>query len=225
MSEQETNIENKLKTIGFKNFNLVIDAACGSGNWGSSLSRLNNNVLGYDSYKESIIEANRKHSNISNLYFAIANLVNPPIKNDAADAIVCADSLMFANPILVLNSFNKQLKKNGLVYISVNGLGWILNCFLVRGIKNRDFSKINMSVRIIFDTIIRKYFDSKFPVKNTVYTLKELKYLALETGFEVVHADFEGTYLNSENKHYQPLFERKFLGITQSLEIILRKRG
>ena len=224
MTEQEINLLSKLKTIGFKDFDVVIDAACGTGNWSYILSLLNKEVIGYDSLKNSILEAKKNFGNISNLKFINADLITSPIKNNKANLIVCADSLMFANPIVVLNSFYKELKENGLVYISVNGSGWILNCLFNRGMKNRDFSKINMGIKIIFDTLIRRLFYPKFAVTNTVYTINNLKRIASQTGFKVIHADYEGTYLNPSNKFYQPLFDKKFWGFSQSLEIVLKKQ-
>ncbi|MDP2365842.1 MAG: class I SAM-dependent methyltransferase [Ignavibacteria bacterium] len=223
MGTFEENLKNKLTTIGFKNHNLVIDAACGTGEWSGVLSTINKKVIGYDSSIGAIKTAQKNFSQINNINFAIASLTYSPIRYQKADAIICADSLMFVNPITTLNSFYNELNENGIVYLSVNGPGWILNCIFNRGIKNQDVSKINMGVKIIFDTLIRRFINPNYKVTNTVYTLSDLTKLASKIGFKILYAGYEGTYLNPEFKFYQPLFKKSFWGITQSIEIILKK--
>jgi ubiquinone/menaquinone biosynthesis C-methylase UbiE len=223
MNNFEENLNIKLKTIGFTGHNLVIDAACGSGDWSKVLSSSNSKVIGYDFSKELIFEAQSKISNILNLSFVAASLISSPIKINTADAILCADSLVFVNPIAALNAFYYQLKYGGLVYISVNSFGWILNCIFFRGIKGKDISKIKMGIRIIYETFMRRIFYPNFAVTNNVYTIRELKKLAKKAGFEIIYTGYEGTYLNQEYKNYQPQFKKTYWGIPMSLEIILKK--
>lgn len=219
----ETNLKQKLKYTGFSGLNLVIDAACGSGSWSYILSGLNKDVIGFDNSAELIKAARKNYSDILNLNFICASLVDQPIKNLHADAIICADSLMFANPISSLNNFHNILKKDGLVYISVNSTGWIFNVIINRGIKGMDRSKINMGVRIILDTLIRRLFNPNYKIQSTVYTIKDMKKIAERTGFEVVYTGYEGTYNNPAGKNYKALFDKTYLGIPQSLEFILKK--
>lgn len=223
MTVLETNLKQKLKYTGFNGLNLVIDAACGSGNWSYILSGLNKHVVGFDNSIEHIKAARKNYSDSLNLNFICASLVNQPIKNLQADAIICADSLMFANPIITLKNFHNILKQNGIVYISVNSIGWIPNVIINRGIKRMDRSKINMGIRIILDTLIRRLFNPNYRIQSTVYTLKDLKKIAERTGFEVVYAGYEGTYNNTAGNNYKALFDKTFLGIPQSLEFILKK--
>lgn len=219
----ESNLKQKLKCTGFSGFNLVIDAACGSGNWSYILSGLNKHVIGFDNSAELIKAARKNYSDVLNLNFICASLADQPFKNLHADAIICADSLMFANPVISLNNFHNILKKDGLVYISVNSIGWILNVIINRGIKRMDRSKINMGIRIILDTLIRRLFNSAYKIQSTVYTINDLKKIAERSGFEVVYAGYEGTYKNPAGNNYKALFDKTFLGIPQSLEFILKK--
>lgn len=223
MNSFEENLEKKLTAIGFTNHNFIIDAACGTGEWSNILSKLNNYVFAYDNSNESIKIAKNNFSATKNLNFVVASLLDSPVKKNKADAIICADSLMFANPILVFNSFRNQLKNGGVVYLSVNGFGWILNCIFNRGIKKFEVSKINMGLRIISDTFIRRFINENYKVTNTVYSLFDLKKIASNTGFEVLYVGYEGTYLNQDYKNYQPLFNKTYFGITQSIEVVLRK--
>ncbi len=219
----DLNLSAKLRSTGFSGLNLVLDAACGSGNWSYILSGLNKLVIGFDNSADLIKAARKNYSDTLNLYFICANLLNQPFKNLQADAIICADSLMFANPAISLNNFHNILKQNGIVYISVNGIGWILNVIINRGIKMMDRSKINMGFRIILDTLIRRLFYPNYKIQSTVYTLKDMKKIAERTGFEVIYAGYEGTYNNPEGNNYKALFDKTYLGIPQSLEFILKK--
>lgn len=225
MTSTELNIKEKLVHIGFSGFDLVIDAACGTGFWANTLTQINKNVIGYDNSIEMIKEAHGRYANITNLNFIAASLLHQPFKDIKADAIICADSLMFVNPISTLNSFHKILKSNGKVYISVNGIGWIFNCIFSRGIKKKDISKINMGLKIMLDTLIRRLFSQTYKVTNTVYTLRDLRKIASITNFKVIYAGYEGTYLNTSLDKYKSLFDKKYFGIPQSLEIVLKKNN
>ena len=223
MNYFEENIKKKLLTIGFSNHNIVIDAACGTGEWSSILAATNRTVIAYDISKESINTAIKNYSSIKNLSFINASMSSSPIKKQTADAILCSGALMYVNPLATLKAFNKELNTKGIVYLSINGLGWILNCFFIRGIKNKDISKVNMAIRIVFDTLIRRIINPRHKVISTVFTFSDIKKLAEKSGFKVLHIGFEGTYLNPDSKKYQPIDKKTFLGITEAFEVVLQK--
>ena len=225
MNNFEENIKEKLLTIGFCNKNIVIDAACGTGEWSSILSVLNKKVIAYDISKQSIKTALKNFSKIDNLSYLVASMSASPVKKQTADAILCSGALMYVNPLATLKAFYNELNSNGIIYLSINGLGWILNCFFIRGIKNKDISKINMAIRIVFDTFIRRIINPHHKVISTVFTFSDIKNLAEKSGFKVLHVGYEGTYLNPNSKKYQPIDKKTFLGITEAFEVVLQKKS
>lgn len=225
MNNFEENIKKKLLSIGFSNHNIVVDAACGNGEWSSILSGSNKKVIAYDISKESLKTAIKNYSSIKNLYFLNASMSSSPVKKKTADAILCSGALMYVNPIATLKAFYNELNTNGIIYLSVNGLGWILNCFFIRGIKNKDISKINMALRIVYDTLIRRLINKKHKVISTVFTFSDMKNLAEISGFKILHIGYEGSYLNPESKNYHPIDKKTFLGITEAFEVVLQKES
>ena len=216
---------NRLSNIGFKNYGLVLDAACGKGDWLPALAKLNKKVHAFDFAKSSLTEAKQLalKKGVTNTKIFSASMLSIPIKNNVFDAVFCFDSLMFVNPVHTLNEFKRILKPKGKVYISVNRPGWILKCFWERGILNRNLSKIFMSLRIIYDTFMRMLINYEIKVENTVYTKTNLERIAKKTGYKIIFIGYEGSYKNLDYEKYPACFEQKYLGIPVSIEAILEK--
>ena len=72
---------NRLKNIGFENYNSVLDAGCGYGQWSISLSKLNSHVLATDISSSRVIIADEitKSQNIKNINYKQSDLINIPL--------------------------------------------------------------------------------------------------------------------------------------------------
>lgn len=216
----------RLKTIGLTGHGLVIDAACGEGDWLPYLASLNNKAIGFDIFQPSILKAKEYLKNIpcNNILLSCADMLYPPVKDNIADAVFCFDSMNYTNPLLTFNKIKPVLKKGGIAYFSVNGFGWALNCIFTRGVAGKDISKINMGFKIIINTILRRIINRHAKVNNSFYTTSDLVKNAKLAGFEVIHAGKEATYKNAGYSNYQPCFDKSYLGFPTSYEIILRKQ-
>ena len=218
-------LEKRLQILGFAGLTLVIDAACGTGEWTRPLAKLNRTVAAFDIDVAPLQQARRYLNtvNVCNAQLIQADMLTTPIKANSADAIFCFDSLMFANPAKALKGFHEILKKGGRVYLVVNGFGWVLYCIFHRGLKQRNYAKVNMGLRMIFDTFLRRIFFKHYPVENTFFTKYDLQNLAEASGFRVLHLGFEGTFKNANFQEYAPCNFPKYFGATCSLEILMGK--
>lgn len=221
----DTYFVNRLRNIGFTNLEFVIDAACGYGDWLPALSKLNRNVVGFDLYSEAIKGASRKMKDLSagNINLFLQSMYTISFKPSTIDGIFCFDSFFLGNPYRIISEFHRILKTNGKLYLSINGIGWISQTLFYRGIWKRDLSKINMAIRILLDTFIRRYINKNYNLQNTVFTIRDIENISIECGFRIIYSGYEGTYNNENYYLYPPCFNKKYFGLPGSLEIILEK--
>jgi ubiquinone/menaquinone biosynthesis C-methylase UbiE len=221
----ESYFEMRLKILGFEGLSVVADAACGTGVWTKPLADLNREIVGFDIDIASLNMARSmlKREQRSNAGIIAANLLKQPFAANAVDGVFCFGAVMYANPLQVFREFHRILRRKGLVYASVNAPGWALYCILHRGLKERNFSKVNMGLRMFYDTLARRLLMPECSVVHTFFTQKDLRQVAKAAGFRVLHTGYEGTYKNENFEQYAPCFQARYLGLTCSLEILMEK--
>jgi ubiquinone/menaquinone biosynthesis C-methylase UbiE len=92
---------------------LILDVACGDFEYTKFIESYNPNVISFDIYKPDLTKSRKTR-------FLLASMEQLPFKNESFDFIMCLSSLQYIyDNKIVIQEFNRVLKKNGKVQITV----------------------------------------------------------------------------------------------------------
>ncbi len=135
---------------------------------------------------KEIIEFSRKkikEFNVSNKIITHqAFAENLPQENEVFDLVFCSGVFMFTKQNKALIEFSRVLKKDGIVLITANGLGYFI-MYLLNGIKYRSIKKTQYGLVGIANTLIKWIVGKQFGVSAVSHT--EMKDKLLKNGFEL----------------------------------------
>ena len=157
-----------------------LDLGCGVGNITISLASLGYNMIGMDMSPANIDVAKFKQiSRRDNLTFHVGDAENLGFDRERFDFVIFSEVMVYIkNPINVLNSINRVLKKDGILILTVTN-------------SHGPYSLIYYHFR---NRILCKIFPKIRPSSYIqMFTLNEIKDLLKKAGFEVLnvnHSDF-----------------------------------
>jgi ubiquinone/menaquinone biosynthesis C-methylase UbiE len=212
----------RLEHLGFTGKGMVLDAACGIGQWTIALSELNAVVCGVDLNPGRLTTArhlDRNHGK-KNCLFCRGNLEVLPCRDQSFDAVFCYGVFMFTDMEKTLSEFNRILKPGGMVYLNANCPGWYLHLFLDRGLLKRNFSMI----KSVLDYLIRTL---KHERSNVIVTERRLLRMVSKNGFQVVQVKPEGTISIQPGDPALPerAYPPSYYGFRSIVEILAKKVG
>ncbi len=144
-----------------KNVNSILDAGCGSGYYLPVLSKKCKTLYGVDNSLASIkksIEVTKKYDLNAKIYRSdISKRI--PIKNKKIDIILCTETIEhIKNVDGVLKEFNRILKNNGKVIISVPNFTPFSFEYLREVVSERDPTHVHRYTLKKWKNILNRYF-------------------------------------------------------------------
>ena len=147
--------ESRLKSLGFIGKAHVLDAGCGFGQWSLALSALNKQIsacdispLRIDFLREIISEAN-----ISNIAPLCSGIDKLPYSDNSFDVVFCYGVIFLTPWRKSLAELARVLKKNGVLYVNANGLGWYLFLLQEEHNKAKDYDPKSLAAKAFSDTL------------------------------------------------------------------------
>ncbi len=218
---------NRLKQIGFKSSEKVLDIGCGFGQWSIALGKLNKEVFGCDVASDRIIVASEiaKSFSMDNVHYSYGSLEEVNFPDNYFDTVFCYGSLFIANPEKALKEFNRVLKSGGKLYVNANGLGWTLNYWINSPNKAKDHDPIANAVKAFNNTLNYRKGMPKGE-GQIIIEPEELLELMKDSGFVNAICKPEGMINLSidEKIKENPFFKEKYHGFTGVYEIIAEKK-
>jgi 2-polyprenyl-3-methyl-5-hydroxy-6-metoxy-1,4-benzoquinol methylase len=149
----------KLESINFSNFDDVLDAGCGFGQWSIALAQKNKNVTSFDISEKRIDALNFIIDRISipNIQTEIQSTEKFSEKKESYDAVFCYSVMFNNNWKLVIDKFSKLLKKNGVLYICSNNVDWYISNILYNYNPSLDYNPKEYAIKSIKNTISSLY--------------------------------------------------------------------
>lgn len=157
----------------------VLDIGCGKGLLSSLIQKQNNNVIGIDISDKALKETERKGIKVKKV-----NLEDGlPFSNDGFDCVVCSEVIEHLfDPLKLLKEIRRVLKNDGLVIITIPNIAHLIRRLIfLFGVFPEDHQKYRTSGTSKWEHI-------------RFYTLKSVKQLVDEAGFNVVEIKGVGRF-------------------------------
>ena len=216
---------NRLKNIGFENYNSVLDAGCGYGQWSISLSKLNSHVLATDISSSRVIIADdiAKSQNIKNIDYKQSDLTNIPLKDNSVDAVFSFGVIFLVNIKDALLEFHRVLNKGGRVYFNTNGLGWALNLWHNEPNKTDDYIPRETVVKSFKNTLLIENGNKKENGQQ-VSDKEDIIQLIENIGFKLIECDGDGLInITNNNNEIKPFFQKEYFGFEGVTEYLIER--
>jgi SAM-dependent methyltransferase len=214
---------NRLKQYEFQEYNHVLDAGCGFGQWSIALSTLNTQVSSCDAasnrvqYLSDLINLN----NIKNINPREGVIDQLPYQDETFDAVFCYGVIFLTPWKTSLSELIRVLKPKGKVYVNANGLGWYKNLWYNRPNATTDYDPKEIAAHTLLNTY--KYETNQtvhFPASLLIeptQIINELRNL----GMKNIVWDGEGLIGNSNNT--KTFFQKEYLNDIGVYEVIAEK--
>ncbi|WP_417326349.1 class I SAM-dependent methyltransferase [Halarcobacter sp.] len=164
----------------------VLEVGSGNGQWLISFSKFANRVEGVEPGKEIIEYSKEKFKEYGvedriKVHQSFAEKL--PQEDNAFDLVFCAGVFMFTEQKKALREFNRVLKNNGKVFVTVNGLGYFI-MYLLNGMRYLSLNKTRYGLSGIFNTIFKWIF--KKQIGTCAVSYNEIKKMIEKEGFELI---------------------------------------
>lgn len=216
----------RLKAIGFDKKGVALDAGCGFGQWSACMSDLCGEVHAFDISNVRAEFTQRVLDLCKGKGFAKQGGTTSTSWGDGYfDYIFCYGALFCTPWKATLDEFARLLKSGGKLYFSANGLGYILNMWVNRPNRNKDFDPRVSAAKTFMNTV---NYDSegKAPLSGQILIdQNEAEEYLEEIGFGDILRGPEGT-INVGDKSLSPesFFQAEYFGFTGCYEILATKK-
>ncbi|MDC0498916.1 class I SAM-dependent methyltransferase [Alphaproteobacteria bacterium] len=226
-STNESIYLNRIKAINFKNYENVLDAGCGFGQWSFPLARINTNVFAIDYSKTRINlckEINQKLA-YKNLYFSVGSVENINFPSSNFNAIFAYGVLMTTNWKKTIREFSRVLKKNGRLYLTANEIGWYLNILINNYNQAKGYNTKESFTKTLINTEkFNKNENIKIKEGHIIIKIKDLILECKKNDLKLItYADEGKILLNSKIKKNKSFFKGNYYGYPGCYEIIFKK--
>ncbi len=210
--------KNRIEAIDFINNKVVLDAACGIGQWSYCLSLLNDKVIALDYNKDRVEIAKELNKSRNNIDISHGNIESlKKINDESVDSIFCYGAFMFTNTSKTMKEFYRVLKPNGKLYLNYNGYGVYIHQII------KGFFTIDKSLFINAYYMIKNSF-----VKNetsNIFTKKSIFELISKNDFLVENYNNEGCTNIKNIENIIPTYKSNYMFFPYVLELIATKKS
>lgn len=209
--------KDRLEAINFTNFDVVLDAACGIGQWSYALSLVNAKVIATDYSKGRVQTAKELNKSRKNIDISHGNIESlEQIDDSSVDAVFCYGAFMFTNTDKTIKEFHRVLKANGKIYLNYNGYGIY----------------VHQIIKSIFTMNKALYLGAYYMIKNSllnnkkanIFTKKGITKLLEENDFSLKGHSDEGTININNTKNIISTYKKSYFLFPYVLELIATKK-
>lgn len=215
---------NRLRAIGFKDKENVLDAGCGIGQWTTCLAQLNKKVTAIDIDKDnlSLSKEIQDKLGVENVIFVVENVSKMSFKDSSFDGIFCYSVIYLTDYLKTLKEFYRVLKKDGTCYIKTNDLGRYLYMLLEQPNKSAEYDPRQEAIATLQNSL--EYFaNGKFsPGKQLVMPADIVIRKMQEIGFNVLQSGPDGS-INLAGGKTKTFYPANYYGINGVYEILATK--
>lgn len=216
----------RLRRIGFSDHDLVVDAACGFGQWSLALAALNTEIraIDFSPYRLEVAARVAEKIGQTNVDWVQGNIQELDLPVDSAEAIFCYSALYYTDFRQTLKGFLRVLKPGGKLYVSGHGVGWYIHNILNQPNPSEDFDPREMAVQAIVDTI--SYFASgeASPGRDLILPGSVLVEELQSAGFVDIRLAGEAQLsVGDSDAEVRPFFDSSYCGREGVFEILCRK--
>jgi ubiquinone/menaquinone biosynthesis C-methylase UbiE len=194
LTDQEA-YKKRIEIIKFHNYDCVLDAGFGNGQWTICLAEKNKNVFGVE-YLEARVKAVESiftKLGLENIHLSQGNVEQLSFKDDFFNAIFSYSVIYFTDVKKTLSEFYRVLQPGGKLYFTTNGLGWYLMLLIEQHNKSPYYDPRQIAANAI-DQTFKYFFNNKVESKMQLFFLKEtLHKLLSNTGFKNIIIQPEGS--------------------------------
>ncbi len=185
---------NKIAEFGLNNFSKVLDVGCGGGHWSIAFSRVSKEVHSIEPFARRLQLAAEKAGKYGakNITFYQAKAEELPLPNDSVDLVFCWGVLMFADSDKAFSEFSRVLKEQGVLFLTVDGLGYFLREFN-KAVQSKNTYLARYCISTILKTkILNPLLKKDYPAHY--FTYGKIKNLAEKYGFTVLDLSEESIF-------------------------------
>lgn len=222
-SEGLEKYSNRLKQYGFYDFESVLDAGSGFGQWSLALSQMNKQVSGIEYSKDRVCVANKIKDSIGvdNLSFVSGSIEELPFEDSSFDAVFCYGVIFLTDWKKSLRELCRVLRTNGRLYLNANGLGWYYNLIINEHNKGGDYNPRELGINTFVNTDRYKRRDEIMVGIDVLISPEELEAELIKNGCQVLFRDAEGKI--NANVDTKSFFAGEYFGEIGVYEIIAKK--
>ena len=135
----------------------VLDLACGCGNWSFAFAKYSKEVIGVDISCERLLIAEkvREMNNFHNVKFMGMSGEKLKFPDCSFDVVFCYSAFWMMNEKKAIREIYRVLAPGGIIYISLNDLGWFLERIFIWGKKKEYKKSVKHLLNIIRTFIVR----------------------------------------------------------------------
>lgn len=213
----------RLKAINFCDFENVLDAGCGFGQWSLALSTLNQNVIACDAapVRVNFLSKIIDELELKNLESHCCEIQKMPFKDNSFDAVFCYGAIFLTPWKKTLQEFNRILMPGGKLYVNANDIGWYLYLWESEHNKTTDYDPKKVAASALYNAINYLRNGKYNSGDNQLIELKELCAELNYNNFTQVKSSEEGQlYLNKNVPKPSPFFTGNYKGFRGVYEIV-----
>ena len=201
--------KSRLQQYGYINFENILDAGCGFGQWSLGLSELNTNVysLEYSNQRVNTFKDIINKLNKSNINLTQGSIEELPYQDNTFDAVFCYGVIFLTDWKKSLKEFSRVLSKNGILYINANSYGWYRFLWDTEHNKNESYDPKHLASKVFLNTWkYQNNLDFERGI-DIIIEEEELKQYLVEMGFTNITFAEEGKLNLNGIDNSKPFFK------------------
>jgi SAM-dependent methyltransferase len=219
--------QDRLDAIGFSEYEHVLDAGCGYGQWSLALAEMNRKVSSCDisSLRIDLLSDLTINLGVTNVDLNVSGIDVMPYPDDCFDAVLCYGVIFLTPWRQSLAELTRVLKPGGKLYVNANGLGWYMFLWQEEHNKADDYDPKAIAAQAFVDTL---RYDREGVYESGMNLIIEPKSMETEMqhlGIQGIKSESEGVlHLNKTVAAPRPFFKGEYYGQTGIFEMFGTKR-
>jgi ubiquinone/menaquinone biosynthesis C-methylase UbiE len=221
-----TKYEARLNAIGFNNYQKILDAGCGFGQWSLTLSSMGKEVSGCDisPFRINFLRDLVTELSIKNIDIQLGKLNKLPYENSTFDAIFCYGVIFLTPWRQSLLEMTRVLRPGGAIYISANDVGWYLFLWQKEHNKTIDYDPKLIASKSLYNTLNYERNSNFTEGMNLIIEQKKLEKELIKLRYEdIVFSNEGGLHLDKLYSPPVPFYKNEYIGINGVYEVVANK--